>query len=156
MILACQNIEKSFDGELLLHDVGLLGGALDRVEILEVLGTVSADHLLEAEFSGLVDRFGDVVDVAPRAVRGVHLQPEIGDDLAELLRGELEESRRLHGDVADVGDGLEHLHEILFRLVAERVELNGEFSFHCFLRVELSYTFRRAVPAAFDYYRPGS
>ena len=115
--------------EDLLHRVGVVRGALDRVEVLEVVRPVAADRGVEAHRAELVDHPGAVLGpVGPRGVRGEHLEAEVVEEGAELGRREVVEAGGLDDLVADVRDAADDVGEILLGLgvFAEGVELESD------------------------------
>ena len=118
--------------EDLLHRVGVVRGALDRVEVLEVVRPVAADRLVEAHRAELVDHLRAVLGlVRPRGVRGEHLEAEVVEERAELGGREVVQAGGFDDLVADVRDAADDVGEILLRLgeFAEGVELKSN-GFH--------------------------
>ncbi|MPN37646.1 hypothetical protein SDC9_185166 [bioreactor metagenome] len=116
--------------ESFLHFGDFVGGAFDRVEVFVIVRAVAADDAVEAETSGDVDGFGEVVRLGPGRMRTVEFESEVIDPLQELFRGHAPEAGRFDCLEADVGDGLKDGVEVFFRHLAERIKLDGQISCH--------------------------
>ena len=110
-----------------IHFGGVFGGALDCIQVLEVVGAISADDSLHSNLVRDVHAFADVAEAArPWAVAGDHVHPKVVDDLPEIAGANVEETCRLDILVADVGDALQKRGVLLDagKGLANRVELN--------------------------------
>ena len=115
---------ESVAGEELLHLVRKLGCLLDGVEILEVIGPVSADDRLESESVGQLHALTEIVSSRPRGVGGIDLHSEVFDDFLQFGRSQIPESGGLDAFVSDFRDFLQDCDKIIFCIVPQRIKLN--------------------------------
>ena len=111
--------------EDLPHLVGDLGGALDGVHVLKVVGTIASDNALETELVGGAHALSQAVQGGPWSMAGDHLQSQVIQNLEEFSGVEVEDAGGFDVGVANLRNALQDAQEILLGVFTEGVQLDA-------------------------------